>query len=53
MTGSWLARSTSSSSSRPLVLVEVHGEERRDGEEDGEDGVEGIGDAEGSKMDLL
>ena len=37
----------SSSSSRSLALVEVHCEEHRDGEKDGEDGVEGIGNAEG------
>ena len=42
MTGSWLARPRSSS----LVLVEVHGEEHRDGQQHGQDGVEGIGDAE-------
>ena len=48
MAGSWLARSSS------LVLVEVHGQEHRDGEKDGEDGVEGIGDAErGQKLTHL
>lgn len=47
MTGSWLARPSPS-----LVLVEVHRQEHRDGEEDGEDRVEGIGDAERSKIDL-
>ena len=47
MTGSWLARTSPS-----LVLVEVHRQEHRDGEEDGEDRVEGIGDAERSQIDL-
>lgn len=47
MTGSWLARPSPS-----LVLVEVHRQEHRDGEEDGEDRVEGIGDAERSQIDL-
>ena len=42
MTGTWLTSSTSSS----LVLVEVHGEEHRDGNQNGQDRVEGIGDAE-------
>ena len=44
MAGPWLARPSSS-----LALVEVHGQEHRDGEKDGEDGVEGIGDAERGK----
>ena len=41
MAGSRFAQSRSS-----LVLVEVHGEEHRDGDQNGQDGVEGIGDAE-------
>ena len=41
MAGSRFAQSRSS-----LVLVEVHGEEHRDGNQNGQDGVEGIGDAE-------
>ena len=48
MTGSWLTRP----SSYTLGLVEVHRQEHRDGQEDGEDRVEGICDAEGSQIDL-